>query len=83
MPAKSISTKSKQPQNVMSISDLQTHVNRTKAKQAQLEDFIHRAHEAKIQTQEPGHGDPWVLLDGEKVKNAVDNDEWVVVGKFD
>jgi hypothetical protein len=83
MPANSISTKGKQPQNVMSISDLQAHVNHTKAKQAQLEDFIHRAHEAKIQTQEPGHGDPWVLLDGEKVKNAVDDDEWVVVGKLD
>jgi hypothetical protein len=65
-------TKIKQLSNATSAPDVLTE-------QAQLEDFIKRAYEANIHTQEAGHGDAWEVLDGAKAKNAQDEDEWVVV----
>jgi hypothetical protein len=55
---------------------------------SQLEDFIHRANKAKIETAENGcdHRDEsWEVMDGAKVKqiarDAQDEDEWVLFGK--
>jgi hypothetical protein len=92
MSTKSTDTKIKQFSNAMTNAALQA---RTKIKQlseamsaivpvplteqAQLEVFIYCAHEAKIHTQEAGHGDAWEVLGGKKAKNAQDEDEWIVV----
>jgi hypothetical protein len=51
---------------------------------SQLEDFIRRANELKIGTEEPGsNGENWEVMDGEQVKkvaqDAEDDEEWVVV----
>jgi hypothetical protein len=55
---------------------------------SQLENFIRRANEAKIHTEESGfggHTEAWEVLDRSKVKASApdvqDEDEWVTVDK--
>lgn len=67
-PIKSTTLKDTDPTNIVS----------------QLERFIRRAAKAKISMSEPGAGDWWTVVNGEKAKKMVqlqeeDDDEWVVV----
>jgi hypothetical protein len=56
----------------------------SKARDSQLEDFIRRANDHKIGTEEPGSGgENWEVMDAQKVRegaeDAEDDQEWVMV----
>jgi hypothetical protein len=58
-----------------------------KARDSQLEDFIRRANDHKIGTEESGSGgEDWELMDAERAKkvaeDAEDDQEWVMVETF-
>jgi hypothetical protein len=58
-----------------------------KTRDSQLEDFIRRANDHKIGTEEPGsNGENWESMDGRKAQqiaeDAKDDQEWVMVETF-